>query len=114
MAMSRFVEPAGFVPTMVLGSASSVPSSRIENPAIDEVPAFDAYTNRPSGVTTFQQFAAPSVGTLALIGSRDPSDPIEYDEIAELFGPPPPVSDTMAVPCRANVRENAPGPTLGV
>src|SRR4051812_27780510 len=59
IAISRFVDPAGFTPTIVLDSGASAPLLLMENPAMDEVPAFDAYTNRPFGVTTFQQFAAP-------------------------------------------------------
>ena len=52
--------------------------------------------------------------TLALIGTSLLPAPIEYEEIAELAGPPAPVSDTIAAPFGAKVRENAPGPTLAV
>src|SRR5262245_36979800 len=108
--MSRLAEPGGFTPTTVPASGVSAPWAPIAKPATDDVPAFDAYTNRPSGVTTFQQFAAPSVGTLWLTGSNDPSATIEYDEIAEPA--PPPVSDTSSAPFAANATENAPAPGL--
>src|SRR6185503_11421062 len=70
-------------------------------------------TKRPSGVTTFQQFAAPNVGTPALIGSSFPLEVIEYEDIVELFGPEPPVSETINAPLRAKSAENVPGDTAG-
>ena len=71
MALYRkaLAEPEGFKPTTVPGKGVSVPFVPIANPEIDAVPAFDVYTKRPSGVTTFQQFAAPRVGTVGLMGA---------------------------------------------
>ena len=72
MAMSRLPAPAGFVPTTVPGSAVSVPVLPMAKPEIVDEPAFETYTKRPLGVMAFQQFAAPSDGTLALSVVRVP------------------------------------------
>ena len=48
-----------------------------------------------------------------LIGRSVPSGAMLYDEIAELAGPPAPVSDTSTAPFGAIATENAPGPALG-
>ena len=45
-----------------------------------------------------------------LIGTNVPSAPTEYEEIADAFAAPGPVSDTSAAPLGANVTANAPGP----
>src|SRR4051812_14676488 len=72
IAMSMLVAPAGFTPTMVPGTAVNAPLRPIEKPAIDDVPALDTYANRPFGVTSIQQLAAPSVARLELIGVSIP------------------------------------------
>src|ERR1700751_2305233 len=109
-AMSRFVLPAGLVPTTVAPIGVNAPVLPIANPAMVEEPAFEAYTNRPSCVTTSQQFALPRVGTPRLIGETVPSDAIAYDEIVDaLFPPAGPVSETRAAPLGANVTEKVPG-----
>jgi hypothetical protein len=112
IAMSMFVEPLGLIPTTVPGRAVSAPAAVIERPEIVEDPALEVYTNLPSGVTTFQQLAVPSVGTLVLIGTSVPSAPMEYEETADAFAAPGQVSDTSAAPLGANVTSNAPGPAL--
>lgn len=70
--MSMFVDPAGFNPTTVPEMEVSAPFAPMANPDSEEVPALDAYTKRPSGVTAFQQFAVPRVGTLALTTDNVP------------------------------------------
>src|ERR1700758_3076582 len=109
-AMSRFVLPAGFVPTTVAPTGVNAPVLPTANPEIVDEPAFETYTKRPSGVTTFQQFALPRVGTPRLMALSVPSDAIAYDEIVEaLFPPAGPVSETRAAPFGANVTANVPG-----
>src|SRR5581483_8083710 len=114
IAISRLVAPDGFKPTTVPGNAVSAPFAPIAKPEIDEVPAFEAYTKRPSGVTAFQQFAAPKVGTAGLIANSLLSVWIAYEEIVELFGPGPPVSDTMTAPLGEKIAANVPRPTAGL
>src|SRR5215469_9082214 len=114
MAMSMFVAPLGLMPRTVPGRGLSAPAALIAKPEIVEDPAFEVYANLPSGVTAFQQLAVPSVGTLVLIGTKVPSAPTEYEEIADAFAAPGPVSDTSAAPLGANVTANAPGPALAV
>jgi hypothetical protein len=68
-----------------------VPVALIEKPEIEEVPALETFTKRPSGVIAFQQLAAPRVGTLALIAVTVPCAATAYEEIAAVL-PPGPVS----------------------
>src|SRR5690349_4597004 len=111
--MSRLVAPDRLLPTTVPASGVSVPSPAIAKPEIVEDPAFDTYTNLPSGVIAFQQFAAPNVGTLALIAVSVPLASTAYEVMAEPFATPAaPVSETIAAPLGAKTTENAPGPAL--
>src|ERR1700722_3233049 len=112
--MSMFDEPAGFDARTVPGSAVSVPPWPMAKPDIEPDPAFETYTNRPSGVRTFQQLADPRVGTLLLIGVSVPSLCTAYEEMADSLGAPGPVSDTSATSLPVKLALNAPGPTLGV
>lgn len=80
--------PEGFAPTTVPAIGVNVPVALIAKPEIVADPAFDTYTNRPSGVTAFQQFAAPNVGTLALIAESVPLACTAYDEIADPLATP--------------------------
>src|SRR4051794_17981062 len=103
MAISRLTLPSGFDPTIVPFSGVSTPLSPIANPAMVDVPAFDAYTRLPSGLIAFQQLAAPSVSTLWLTTPRVPSGCTVYDEIADPLGIlPGPVSETISLPSGAN------------
>src|SRR5580692_7718741 len=113
-AISIFDEPVGLIARIVPGIGVSVPPLPIANPDMDPEPAFETYTKRPSGVTTFQQLAEPNVGTLLLIGTSVPLLCTEYEEIADKFGPPGPVSETTATSLRVKPALNAPGPTLFV
>ena len=71
-AISRLTDPSGFVPTTVPGNAVNTPVFAMANPEMVDEPALEVYTKLPSGATTFQQFAAPNVGTLLLMGDRVP------------------------------------------
>src|ERR1700727_641575 len=113
--MSRLTLPCGLLPTMVLPIGVSVPCVPIENPAIFELPAFEAYTKLLLGVMAFQQLAAPKVGTLWLTAVSVSLDCTVSDEIAELWSPPAaPVSETMSLPSGAKRAEKAPAPGLGL
>src|SRR5512146_1076658 len=98
-AISRLPLPVGFTPTTVAPIGVSAPPSPMENPAIVDEPAFETYTQRPLGVTVFQQFAFPSVGTPVLMGEVVPFESTEYEEIVEALLPPAgPVSEISAAP----------------
>src|SRR5215469_12843025 len=73
IAMSIFVAPFGLLPTTVPGRGLNAPAAVSAKPEMVEDPALEVYTNRPSGVTAFQQLAVPSVGTLVLTGTSVPS-----------------------------------------
>jgi hypothetical protein len=88
MARSRFTAPGGLLPTTGPGRGVSIPVMPIAKPEILAEAEFPVYTKRPSGVIAFQQLAAPSVGTLALIAERVPSPLTAYDETAEPLGTP--------------------------
>ena len=85
--MSRFVLPVASVAATVPGKEVSAPSVPIANPEMVDVAELEVYTKRPSGVIACQQVAAPSVGTLALIGASIPLGSAAYDEMAEAFVP---------------------------
>ena len=112
--MSRFVLPAGLVPTTVPLSGVKAPVAAIAKPEMVEEAAFDVYANFPSGVIAFQQLASPRAGTSVLMGDSFPSAPTAYEETVEAFDAPAgPVSETTAAPFGANRSEKTPGSTLG-
>src|ERR1700747_3035716 len=113
--MSRFVALAGLAATTVPGRADKLPLAPIANPEIVDDPALETYTKRPSGVTAFQQFADPNVGTRLLIGSSVPPEATAYEDTADPLGTlAGPVSETIATPSGAKETENAPRPMLGL
>jgi hypothetical protein len=77
IAISRFVLPAGLVPTTVPGRGVNEPVAPIAKPEMVAEPAFEVKTNWPLGVMACQQVAAANVGTLVLMGVSTPLARIE-------------------------------------
>src|ERR1700756_110865 len=110
IAISKFVLPAGLVPTTVAPTGVSAPLTPIANPEIVDEPALDAYANFPLGVIAFQQLALPSVGTPRLMGVSVPFAATAYDDIVDALLPPAgPVSESTRAPSGANLAANTPG-----
>jgi hypothetical protein len=72
MARSISVLLLGRIPSTVPGKGVNAPVAFIAKPEIVDEAEFAVYTKRPSGVTSYQQVAAPNVGTLVLMGVITP------------------------------------------